>query len=164
MGPYGIAMVITEALQQYQDILSIGLSSMNFVISLQSPDIQLTALSSPTIEDPDVVLDMVPWCSEYVTFDLPWIIRHSSEGIQQSSFLVYAYNFCYLSYAMIFFKYHPTLLTAVTSLRQPKIYKCNLIGHGPTLQHHISCLIVGEQYATSTLGTYYKQAIILYLT
>jgi len=81
LGPYTIAMIITEALQEYRDILSIGFSSANFTIGLSSPDFQLAVLYSRIIEESDLILDILPWCPEYVSFDLPWIIQRKNRGI-----------------------------------------------------------------------------------
>jgi hypothetical protein len=77
-------MIITGALQEYRDILSIGFSSTNFVIGLNSTDIQLAVLYSRVIEAPGVMLDLVPWCPEYVNFDLPWITKRTNRGTTTS--------------------------------------------------------------------------------
>lgn len=99
LGPYTIAMIITEALQEYRDILSIGFSSTNFTIDLNSTDFQLAVLYSRIIEESDLILDILPWCSEYVNFNLPWIIQRKNKGMQHTILLIY--NFILLTLSIL---------------------------------------------------------------
>ncbi|OQU79056.1 hypothetical protein SORBI_3008G089600 [Sorghum bicolor] len=92
LGPYTIAMIITEALQEYRDILSIGFSSANFTIGLSSPDFQLAVLYSRIIEESDLILDILPWCPEYVSFDLPWIIQRKNRVTPPNQLGIYMNN------------------------------------------------------------------------
>jgi len=85
-------MIITEALQEYRDILSIGFSSTNFTIGLNSTDFQLAVLYSRIIEESDLILDILPWCSEYVNFNLPWIIQRKNKVTPPNQLSIYMNN------------------------------------------------------------------------
>lgn len=89
LGPYSIAMVITEALHQYRSVLTIAFVPPNFVIGMTTTELQLQLLSFRTIEGPGFVLDMVPWSPEYQAFDLPWILTRIGRGTPHGSFPKY---------------------------------------------------------------------------
>jgi hypothetical protein len=76
-----IAMDLREQLMQFQARFSITYSAPNFIIETASAAFQLHQLLACRVLDGEgFVLDLVPWCPEYVEQNLPWIIVHGVEG------------------------------------------------------------------------------------
>ncbi|OQU89399.1 hypothetical protein SORBI_3002G183000 [Sorghum bicolor] len=75
----GIVMEITERLKQHGAIFNVALSPPNFIIHLTTLELQLQILSCKTFSGPDFLLDILPWCLEHGSFDLPWIIKSSDQ-------------------------------------------------------------------------------------
>lgn len=134
LGLHTISMVISEELQQYQDILSIGFSSKNIVLGLNSPAIQLAVLYSPVIEGPDFFPDIRPWCPEYENYDLPWIIKQAPKGMLQ----IFLYN-------LMFRYYLASLLHLPYDLTNTTIVTLN--------EFMISCYIRRHSYPTYTASS-----------
>jgi hypothetical protein len=74
-------MRITQLLNSYQSILNVSFSPPNFVINLPTVDLQLHLIQTRTLDEPGFVLDIVPWCPEYESYNLPWIINRGGRGI-----------------------------------------------------------------------------------
>ncbi|XP_021308433.1 uncharacterized protein LOC8055589 isoform X2 [Sorghum bicolor] len=77
-------MEITERLKQHGAIFNVALSPPNFIIHLTTLELQLQILSCKTFSGPDFLLDILPWCLEHGSFDLPWIIKSSDQDTQMT--------------------------------------------------------------------------------
>ena len=71
-----IAMDLREQLMQFQARFSITYSAPNFIIETASAAFQLQLLACRVLDGEGFVLDLVPWCPEYVEQNLPWIYLH----------------------------------------------------------------------------------------
>jgi len=74
----------SERLKQYGAIFNVALSPPNFIIHLTTLELQLQILSCKTFSGPDFLLDILPWCLEHGSFDLPWIIKSSDQDTQMT--------------------------------------------------------------------------------
>ena len=73
-------MSIRQQLMQFQTSFTITYSPPGFIIETASAPIPLQLLGCRSLDGEGFVLDLVPWCFEYESSDLPWIIADDAEG------------------------------------------------------------------------------------
>jgi len=82
-------MEIREQLKQFQAKFSITYLAPNCTIDTFSSAFQLQLLTCRALDEEDFIVDLVPWCPEYESCDLPWIITQGAEGKIEDSVLGY---------------------------------------------------------------------------
>lgn len=75
-----IGVEIREQLGQFQSGFSVTYESPNFIIETASAAFQLQLLACRELDGENFVLELLPWCREYETAELPWIATYGAES------------------------------------------------------------------------------------
>lgn len=75
-----IMLDIKEQLSQFQTKFNKTFSPPNYIIETISAAFQLHLLACRVLEVQEMRLDLLPWCPEHESENLPWIVARDTDG------------------------------------------------------------------------------------